>query len=220
MTQKKTAAFFDFDGTMITGNSGMLWARRERRLGRQGHRYVAFAMLYMVLYRFRIINMVKALENAVATIKNQTEAELEQDMVLFYENDVRPFIARGTRPAVEAHRQSGDRLVLLTSVSKYESELVVSDFELDDYLCTLYEVEDGRFTGSIIEPVCYEEGKVTLAERYAETHGIDLDSSYFYTDSCTDLPMLERVGNPRAVMPDSRLRRVAKKNGWPILDWR
>jgi HAD superfamily hydrolase (TIGR01490 family) len=216
----KTAAFFDFDGTMITGSSGMLWAKRERRLGRLGRRYVALAMLYMVLYRFRIIDMVRATENAIATIKSRTESEIVQESGLFYENDVQPLTAKGTRPVVEAHRQSGDRLVLLSSISKYESKLVVEDFDLDDYLCTLYEVKDDRFTGGVIEPVCYGEGKVILAERYAEKHGIDLDKSYFYTDSCTDLPMLERVGHPRAVMPDSKLRRVARKRGWPILDWR
>jgi putative phosphoserine phosphatase/1-acylglycerol-3-phosphate O-acyltransferase len=86
-------------------------------------------------------------------------------------------------------------------------------------LCTRYEVKDGRFTGDFIEPLCYGEGKVIHAERFAREHNIDVDASYFYTDSCTDLPMLERVSYPRVVNPDVRLRWVAKRKGWPILNW-
>jgi phosphoserine phosphatase len=61
--------------------------------------------------------------------------------------------------------------------------------------------------------------KVTVAEAWAEREGIDLATSWFYSDSITDLPMLERVGHARVVRPDSRLARSARKRGWPILDW-
>jgi len=82
-----------------------------------------------------------------------------------------------------------------------------------------YEVNDGRLTGEVIKPLCYGEGKVHYAEVLAAADGIDLDGSWFYTDSFTDLPMLERVGNPRIVNPDPRLRRLARQRDWPILDW-
>ena len=58
-----------------------------------------------------------------------------------------------------------------------------------------------------------------IAERFAAEHGIDLAKSYFYTDSYSDLPMLLKVGGPRAVNPDRRLRRHAQRAGWPILAW-
>jgi phosphoserine phosphatase len=69
-------------------------------------------------------------------------------------------------------------------------------------------------------PFCYGPGKVQRAERWAAEHGVELEQSYFYTDSLSDLPMLERVGQPRIVNPDPRLRREANRRGWPILDWR
>jgi putative phosphoserine phosphatase/1-acylglycerol-3-phosphate O-acyltransferase len=78
-------------------------------------------------------------------------------------------------------------------------------------------VRDGRFTGEAERPVCYGAGKIYWAERFAAAEGIDLDRSYFYTDSITDLPVLERVGEPRVVNPDLRLRRVAARRGWPLL---
>jgi phosphoserine phosphatase len=80
-------------------------------------------------------------------------------------------------------------------------------------------VADGRFTGRVLEPVCYGLGKVHWAERLAERAAIDLDGSYFYTDSYSDLPMLQRVGHRVVVNPDPRLRRFARKAGWTVEAW-
>ncbi|MGD8627079.1 MAG: haloacid dehalogenase-like hydrolase, partial [Anaerolineae bacterium] len=75
---------------------------------------------------------------------------------------------------------------------------------------------DGRLTGEIEPPPCYGQGKVVWAERFAREHAVDLSASYFYTDSISDLPLLERVGQPVAVNPDPRLRRLARARGWQI----
>ena len=71
-----------------------------------------------------------------------------------------------------------------------------------------------------MSPIRYGVGKVELANAFAETHGIDLDAELLLLDSITDLPMLERVGFPRVVNPDPRLLRIARRRGWPVLDWR
>ena len=84
------------------------------------------------------------------------------------------------------------------------------------FVCTHLVSEDGRLTGEVMPPVCYGPGKVVWGERFAAEHGVDLSASYFYTDSISDLPLLERVGQPVAVNPDPRLRRLARKRGWPI----
>ena len=84
------------------------------------------------------------------------------------------------------------------------------------YLCTFLQSEDGRLTGAIEPPACYGTGKVVWARRFAAEHGVDLGASYFYTDSISDLPLLEQVGHPVAVNPDPRLRRLATRRGWPI----
>src|SRR5215475_6350161 len=84
-------------------------------------------------------------------------------------------------------------------------------------LVTQLVVREGRFTGEVIEPVCYGRGKVYWAERFAAEHGVELPRSYFYTDSITDLPVLDRVGHPRVVNPDPRLRRLAQRRGWQVL---
>jgi phosphoserine phosphatase len=94
------------------------------------------------------------------------------------------------------------------------------EFGLDDVLFQGYEVRDGRLTGAPLLPICYGPGKVEVAQAWARRIGVDVAESTFYTDSFTDLPMLERVRHPFAVHPDPRLRRAARARGWPILDWR
>ena len=109
--------------------------------------------------------------------------------------------------------------MLLTSSSPCESALATRYFRLDACLSSRYEVLDGRFTGEPVLPLCYGAGKVEHAESWAFREGIDLSRSYFYTDSNTDLPMLLRVGRPRVVNPDLRLRWEARRRGWTVLDW-
>jgi phosphoserine phosphatase len=77
-------------------------------------------------------------------------------------------------------------------------------------------VEDGLFTGRVIEPICFEEGKIYWLQQFIEEHGIDLAKSWFYTDSITDLPLLDLVGHPVAANPDPLLYRAAVKRRWPV----
>lgn len=216
----RRAAFFDLDGTLLSVNSAALWLRRERRLGRLRKRDLALAALYLTAYKFSLIDMERAIGEAVSTLRGQSEAELREAMTAFYRDEVSPLAAPGALVAIDQHRDRGDALVLLTSSALYLADAAREQFGLDDVLCTRYSVSDGLFTGTVQPPVCYGAGKVLYAEAFARERGIDLDGSAFYTDSLTDLPMLLRVGEPYAVNPDPRLRFVARRRGWPVLDWR
>ena len=83
---------------------------------------------------------------------------------------------------------------------------------------TRLEIEDGRFTGKAIPPICYGEGKIGYALDYLRERDIPLENAWFYTDSITDLPFLEMVGFPQVVAPDRLLRRKARANHWPVID--
>jgi phosphoserine phosphatase len=86
----------------------------------------------------------------------------------------------------------------------------------DRVVATRMEIVDGRYTGEI-EHYVYAEEKAHSIRALAEDVGYDLSSCYAYSDSVTDVPMLEAVGHPHAVNPDKELRKVAAKNGWPVL---
>ena len=83
-------------------------------------------------------------------------------------------------------------------------------------LCSQLEVRDGKFTGEIVRPTCWGEGKVDAAEKLAEALDLDLERSFFYTDSHDDLPLLKRVRYPRPLNPTPKLVEVAEANGWPV----
>jgi phosphoserine phosphatase len=78
-------------------------------------------------------------------------------------------------------------------------------------------VVDGRYTGELDGPFCYGPGKVEAMVELANWNGYELDQCYAYSDSASDLPMLEAVGHPVAVNPDARLERHARRHGWPIV---
>jgi phosphoserine phosphatase len=90
---------------------------------------------------------------------------------------------------------------------------------VEDVLATRAEIRDGRYTGRL-DFYCYRDDKAEAIRRLAEEQGIDLERSFAYSDSVTDLPMLESVGNPVAVNPDRELRRLAQQRGWRIRDFR
>jgi len=215
-----TAAFFDLDGTLLTVNSANLWVKRELRLRRIRHWQFFRAMLWLAGYRVGVFDMDRALTAALAQLRGVTEESIRKETRTWWQEEVRPFIAGGARAVLEKHRALGDELVLLTSSSRYASEMAMEEFRLDHVLFQGYEVVEGRFTGNPLRPLCYGIGKVHIAEEWARSAGVDLSQSTFYSDSLTDLPMLERVGHPVVVFPDPRLRRVAVKRGWPVLDWR
>lgn len=215
----KTIAFFDIDGTLLRVNSGRLWMRRERRLGRISRWQMLEAVFYLAAYRFGLVNIERAMRKALQTVKGLSEDTVRRWTEEWFAEEVVPHLAPGARSAVEEHRQKGHVLAILSSSSPYEAAAVARLFNMDEILSSRYEVMDGRFTGEVVPPVCYGTGKVHYAELLAARLGADLADCFYYGDSITDLPILLRVGHPQVVNPDPRLRREARRRGFPVLDW-
>jgi len=217
----QVAAFFDFDRTLIGVNSGALWIRSERRAGRLGRWQMMLASTYFLRYHLSLIDMKDAMTRAVSTMAGEREEVIAERTREWYHRDVRSHLQPGGLAALDRHRERGHPLVLLTTSSPYLGAVVQQDLELDAVGCSRFEVDsDGRFTGNVVEPICYGEGKIHHALRIAVGLDVDVDASYFYTDSYSDRAMLDKVRHPRVVNPDPRLRRLARQQDWPIFDWR
>jgi HAD superfamily hydrolase (TIGR01490 family) len=214
------AAFFDLDRTLIGINSGVAWARHERRTGNISRWQMARAVVWGALYHLSLANVERAFEEALRHYKTQPEADLDQRTRDWFEQHVREHLRPGAARALDEHRAQGHPLVLLSSCSSFEARAAAEAFALDGWLANEFPVDaEGRLVGSFVSPLCYGAGKVARAEVWAAEHEVDLDRSYFYSDSYSDLPMLERVGEPRVIAPDPRLKRAARRRGWPIVDW-
>lgn len=216
----RVAAFFDLDRTLIAVNSGMLYAQYERRHKRITARQYWVSVLYIVLYHFSLVDIEAAYRRAAAYVTGESEEILRQRTWQWFREEIEALLLPGAKAALQAHREAGHPLVLLTSSSTYVSEIVVKSWQLDDWIANVFGTdEQGRMTGEVCSPLCYGAGKVLYAERWAEQRGINLADSYFYTDSYSDRPMLERVGKPRVVNPDPRLKRLARRMEWPVHNW-
>lgn len=217
---KVRIAFFDMDRTLLSLNTGGLWIRRELALGHLSRWQVLRGALWLAQYSLGFAALESAVGRAIGTLAGSHAGALQERTAVFYEAHVRALYRPGGRRAVEEHRRAGDRLVLLTASSVYLAELVSRELGLDAVLCNRLEVdEQGLHTGRTIGGLCFGAGKLQHAEAFAARASVPLCQCAFYTDSYSDLPVLEAVGEPVAVNPDRRLRRAALQRGWPVVDW-
>jgi HAD superfamily hydrolase (TIGR01490 family) len=213
-------AFFDLDRTLIDVNSGLLWARHERKNGQISAYQMARAIIWTALYHVAVIDMETAVSRALHHYRGTDAAMLDRRTREWFEREVARRLRPGAAAAMEEHRRSGDALVILTNSSSFEAKVAAERWGFDDFLANQFPTDpDGRLLGAFEPPLCYGRGKVARAEAWAAARGADLANCTFYSDSYSDLPMLERVGKPRVVSPDPRLRIAARRRGWPILVW-
>lgn len=206
----KSAAFFDMDKTLLSVNSARLWVEHMWKQGEISKRDLLRSAASLVGYQFALVDMEKVARDGVRRLQGTPELALQERVRSWYEAEIRSTIRPAMRAVVEEHRRRGDVLVLLTASSPYVADPVMEDVGLEHFISTRFEVVDGHFTGEL-ESLCYGAGKVVMSEDWARGLDVDLDTSWFYSDSYTDVPMLERVGNPVVVHPDPRLARWARR---------
>jgi putative phosphoserine phosphatase/1-acylglycerol-3-phosphate O-acyltransferase len=117
---------------------------------------------------------------------------------------------------IRKHQAQGHVVAIVSGATKFVVRPLAEALGIKHYLYTRLEVENGRFTGRVIDPICFEEGKIYWLQQFIDERGIDLAKSWFYTDSVTDLPLLDLVGHPVAVNPDPFLFRAARRRQWPV----
>jgi HAD superfamily hydrolase (TIGR01490 family) len=212
------AAFFDVDGTLLTVQSGTLYIGYLRRKGLMDLSDQLRIYWSFLTYRLGIMNLRRLVEVSSRWLRDQPESDIAEHCRDWYETEVSRYFCADVLDKLRGHQESGHVVALLTGGTRYLNDWVAGDLGIEHVLASRLEVRDGRFTGKPDGPLCYGKGKIHHAERFAAEYGIDLSRSWYYADSITDLPMLERVGHPVVVSPDPRLRIEAKRKGWPIMD--
>ncbi len=212
-------AFFDVDKTVLAVNSAALWVRRELRSGHITRLQALRASFWVGLYGLGLIEADDVIRVAIKTLRGARERDVIDRTLEFWREELIGTIRPGARDAIRRHKDAGDLCFLLTSSTNYLSAPIADVLGCDGFLANRFVVDDGVFTGEPVEPVCYGAGKVAHAEACAQKLSIALSECAFYTDSASDLPMLEAVGHPVVVSPDLRLRRVARRRGWTVEDW-
>ena len=207
------------DKTLIDGNSGVSFMRYSLKRGKTNRFKVFKSMIDYFRYRFDLLDMKKAYRDSLKPLIGVREEELVQFCREWFEEEVRWLIYPEARDFVRIHLAQGETVAIISNATTYAVEPLAEHLGIPHILATRLEVREGFFTGKYIEPLCYRHGKVFWAEKLMQELETEFTGSTFYTDSITDLPLLEYVQSPRVVNPDPRLRALAKKRGWPVQDF-
>ncbi|HEX6871741.1 MAG TPA: HAD family hydrolase, partial [Micromonosporaceae bacterium] len=132
---------------------------------------------------------------------------------------INPYVYAEAAALIEEHRQAGRAVVVVSTSGEEMVRPIAEQLGITDVIATRMVVEDGRYTGEV---AYYAAGatKAEAARELAKERDYDLAASYAYSDSISDVPLLETVGYPTAVNPDRALRRAAADRGWPVLEFR
>ena len=218
-------AFFDLDGTLIAGNSLIALAREAAKKSIGDGEWQQSAKLLRELAQHASTgntgrsyhSMVRLLSEALTGVRESTLENLGQSA---YHHFLARQIYTEAISLVEAHRSAGHKLVLIASASRFQAEPVARVLGIDEICCTQLEVRDDCFTGRVKSPMCVGEGKAMAMRRLLRQSGASLQDAWFYTNSSSELPILQAVGHPVAVNPKSRLAAHADEGGWPALHFR
>ena len=215
----QVGAFFDMDKTLLSISSTTLWTRHMRARGELPLRDLMRIVGALMRYKLGQLDMVETTRNFVRDLADQPEELHEAKTRRWVADELVQYVAEEGRAWLESHRRLGHRVALITASPRYTADPLAEALGLapEDVLATRFEVRDGRFTGRLLDPMLYGAGKLSAAAAYARQHGLSLAASFFYTDSISDLPLLENVGHPVAVNPDRSLRRLAEAKGWSIV---
>ena len=219
--QKKVAAFFDFDETLLELPSGRPGLEFMRETGRVTLFFLFKVVVAYFAYKRHWISEERMSRLMLGIYKNGPLDEVRSEATAFYNEWLKPHLAPKMLERISWHRESGHTLILISGSVRYVLEPVAWDLGFDHVVCTELEVgNNGRFTGRPDGPICVDVEKGRLAALFAQTHGIDLSRSYAYGNHHSDLALLRLVGNPHVVEPTRPLLDEAQKNGWPVLTFR
>ncbi|MBX2848799.1 MAG: HAD-IB family hydrolase [Acidiferrobacterales bacterium] len=212
-------AFFDFDGTIIYGYSAVKYLREQIRRGDIRPHDFPKIIQTLALYGLGEIDFTGLMAAIGEVMRDHTEQEYIEFGEALYKKHLAKLIYPESRVLIEEHLKKGHTVALISAATPYQVTAAARELDIEHVMCTQLEVHDGKFTGKIVEPACYGMGKVDAAQKLTKKFDIDPSQSFFYSDSDEDIDLLEWVGKPRPLNPNSRLRRIARGRGWPVQDF-
>jgi HAD superfamily hydrolase (TIGR01490 family) len=216
-----SAAFFDLDRTLISGSSAFALATAARSMHMMPTHELLRDAITAATFKFRGDHGgSSAGDNARDRILGFVRGQRQDDLVALNEQ-VLPVLLGKVRPEarrlVDLHRHAGRATYIVSAAPQEIVAPLATSLGMTGGIGTRGKVVDGAYTGELDGPFCYGQGKVDAIREIARWDGLELTQCYAYSDSASDLPMLEAVGHPVAVNPDATLERHARMHGWPVV---
>jgi putative phosphoserine phosphatase/1-acylglycerol-3-phosphate O-acyltransferase len=212
----KVGAFFDFDGTLISGYSAGAFyqdraLRREFSAGELARTLIAGAEMAV-----RGTDVTKLATVSIASWAGRSEEEVTELFERLFRERIAGMVYPEARALVRAHHRAGHTVALATSAIRYQAAPLAEDLGVDHLLCSEVELVQGNFSGFLAGEVLWGPAKARAVTRMAAHEDVDLSRSYGYANGDEDVPFLEVVGQPRPLNPASGLQRVARERDWPV----
>ena len=215
------AAFFDLDGTLIPGSANIPLAKAAFRAGFVKKRELARDLarnLSFMLIGASDDRSAEVRDRILLGVKGRLASEIE-GLADDFVDDLVATMEPALQVVLDEHRAAGHDLVLVSASPTEIVQRFAVATGMDYGRGTTAERDsDGRYSGRLVGPFCYREGKAEVLRALAAEHGYDMAESFAYSDSVSDEPMMRAVGHPVAVNPDNALRTMALEGGWTILE--
>lgn len=213
------AAFFDVDNTLLPGEASEVgffrWLRQRGVVGwPEARASVAWWLRHLPSLSLQPLRERKLyLAGKPAQVIESLGEEYCREALC-------PRVSPAAMTAIERHRSEGHRVILLTGSLDFLMEPIAESLQVDRCVASRLEQMGGVYTGQVIPPLPYGEGKLTFVHRLAQELELDLEACFAYGDSPGDRALLGAVGHPTVVNPIRGMGRVARRNGWPVVSWR
>ncbi len=214
----KVGAFFDLDGTLVAGFTGVILTKERFRSRDMGIGDLISMVAAGLNHQFGRLEFEGLINKASEVLTGRSLSDLQQIGERLFAEKIEKRIYPEMRDLVQAHLDRGHTVVLSSSALTIQVEPVARFLGIPNVLSNRFEVDlNGVLTGKVLKPILWGPGKANVVQKFAADNDIDLSQSYFYADGDEDVALMHLVGNPRPTNPGEKMAEVARKRGWPIL---
>jgi len=216
------AAFFDLDKTVIAKSSTLAFGKPFYKAGFVGRRTLmkmGFGQLFYVLFGADEDTLARARDQMLRLVAGWHRAEIEQLVEETLEEVADPLFYAEALTLIDEHKRNGRRVILVSASPEQIVRPIGRHIGITEIIATRVKTDAAGFFLPEVERYAMGQGKAAAILELAQREGIDLAESYAYSDSPTDLSMMEVVGHPVAVNPEKELRRIADERNWPVLEF-
>jgi HAD superfamily hydrolase (TIGR01490 family) len=217
-------ALFDLDNTLLAGDSDYNWSLfliGEGLLDEKTH-HDRNEQFYQD-YKNGCLDIMAFLEFQLKPLSEHPKAFLDELHLKYMQQVILPMMTEKAQALINQHKAAGDLCVVITATNSFVTKPIATAYGIEHLIGTDPEMVDGQYTGGVSGVPSFKEGKVTRIKEWLAARGktlADFDTSYFYSDSHNDLPLMQLVTKPIAVDADPILTEHAKQHGWPLISLR
>ncbi len=214
----QVGAFFDLDGTLVAGFTGVLMTQDRLRRGQMSVGEFIGMVQAGLNHQLGRSEFEDLIGKGARMLHGNSLSDLDELGERLFVQHVQKRIYPEMRALVRAHQARGHTVVLSSSALTVQVDPVAQFLGIDNVLSNKFETdEDGLITGEVQTPIIWGAGKARAVQAFAAARGVELAKSYFYADGDEDVALMYLVGNPRPTNPEGKLAAVAAKRGWPVL---